>query len=161
MLPDNVLDFLSANNGHILATGSRVICDPAPTDTDEDWVVCVHNYKTFQSFLVRQGWSSDDSYGEFEEDDYSISEEGFGSFKKGHLNIILVTNVSTFNRWATATVLATHFNLLDKGSRRRLFSAILYGSDAFETDKVKPLLRSENRVSAIFSRLYITTVERR
>ena len=168
MLPDNVLDFLSVNNGRILATGSRVICDPAPTNTDEDWVVYVHNYRNFRTFLQDNGWATDDSYdsdrdlfGDEINEDHAISDEGFCSFKKDHLNIILVANNSTFNKWVTATSLATHLNLLDKNSRVQLFSDILYGTGLFGTDRVELEFSSENRVSSIFSRLYITTVSRR
>lgn len=168
MLPDNVLDFLSVNNGRILATGSRVICDPAPTDTDEDWVVYVHNYRTFRTFLQNNGWSTDGSYDSdrdpfIEEDteDYDISDEGFCSFKKDHLNIILVVNNFTFNRWVTATILATHLNLLDKSRRIQLFSSILYGYEGFETDRIGQEFKSESRGSSIFSRLYVSTIIRR
>lgn len=137
MLPENVIDRIARLQGRILATGSRVICNPAPTDTDEDWVVNVNGKDKllpFRNFLLGDGWelSTGEEYISEEEDIFSDLSDGngFASFKKAVegtiYNIILVPSLTTFRSWVIATGLAKALNLADKTERIELFQAIVH-----------------------------------
>lgn len=141
MLPADILLEIGRHNGRVLATGSRVICNPPPTDTDEDWVVQIshpHRRIIFKQFLLADGWEEcvGEGYDECSELDTPAEEEtgtemGFFAFRKGEYNIILIKNHYSFRLWATATALAKGFNLIDKQQRVRLFRTILYGEEVY------------------------------
>lgn len=151
MLPANVLLEIGRQNGRVLATGSRVICNPPPTDTDEDWVVQIghpHRRIIFKQFLLADGWEEcvGEGYtvnGEWAELDLDSeiphtpaeeetgTEMGFFAFRKGEYNIILIKNHYSFRLWATATALAKGFNLTEKEQRVHLFRTILYGEEVY------------------------------
>lgn len=141
MLPDNIVSKVSRLQGRMLATGSRVICNPAPTNTDEDWVVQITTNSRlvlFRDFLTEDGWEL--NVGEqYEEHIDLFSEEGelsgFASFKKvvdGTIyNILLVGSHAAFRLWTTATGLAKAMNLTKKSERVELFRAILYNEEIY------------------------------
>ena len=143
MLPDNIVSKVSRLQGRILATGSRAICNPAPTNTDEDWVIQVtslERLKLFRDFLTEDGWEH--NVGEQYEGHMDLfSEEGelsgFASFKKGVFedettyNILLVGSHAAFRLWTTATGLAKAMNLTKKSERVDLFRAILYNEEIY------------------------------
>lgn len=141
MLPENIVSKVSRLQGRILATGSRAICNPAPTNTDEDWVIQVTNLERlnlFRDFLVEDGWEHD--VGEQYEGHMDLfSEEGelsgFASFKKAVdatiYNILLVGSHAAFRLWTTATGLAKAMNLTKKSERVDLFRAILYNEEIY------------------------------
>lgn len=145
MLPDNIVSKVSRLQGRILATGSRAICNPAPTNTDEDWVVQITTQSClvlFRDFLTEDGWEL--NVGEGYENDGSpdlFSGDGdtylytFASFKKeveGTVyNILLVGTHDSFRLWATATGLAKAMNLTKKSERVELFRAILYNNEIY------------------------------
>ena len=145
MLPANVLLEIGRQNGRVLATGSRVICSPPPTDTDEDWVVQIshpHRRIIFKQFLLADGWEEcvGEGYDECSELGLDIelpageetgTEMGFFAFRKGEYNIILIKNHYSFRLWATATALAKGFNLTEKEQRVHLFRTILYGEEVY------------------------------
>ena len=106
-------------------TGSRAICIPAPTDTDEDWVVLVTHLwnNPILASLYKDGWKDDGSrpkhpkgYG-----------EQFISYKKDELNLIVTDSFDFFQRFKRATALAKLLNLVEKKDRILLFDEILYG----------------------------------
>ena len=141
MLPDNIVSKVSRLQGRMLATGSRAICNPAPTNTDEDWVIQVtslERLKLFRDFLEGDGWEH--NVGEQYEGHMDLfSEEGelsgFASFKKfvdGTIyNILLVGSHAAFRLWTTATGLAKAMNLTKKSERVELFRAILYSEEIY------------------------------
>jgi hypothetical protein len=106
-------------------TGSRVICDPAPTDTDEDYISFVTDDNKARSGLENLGYKLEGL-----PDFYTGNDNGgFRSYRKGSVNLITTPDLEFYNLFVTATALAKRFNLLDKGDRIALFQAILYGVD--------------------------------
>lgn len=106
--------------GAAFPTGSRVICDPAPIDTDEDWVALVGADPCAR--MAEAGFKQDGSP-EF----YTGNDNGgFRSWRKGDLNIITTESKEFFYLFETATLLAKRFNLRQKSDRIALFQAVLY-----------------------------------
>lgn len=101
------------------ATGSRVICDPPPMDTDEDWVVLVGDLDDFEEQLKDSGWlaTMSDEYG-----------EGIRTYRKDILNLVVTDAPQVYSRWRLATLVARRLNLLRKEDRIMVFQAILYGA---------------------------------
>ena len=117
-LATDIIAITDARNA--FPTGSRVICDPAPTGTDEDWVALVRSDPTAR--MVEAGFSQDGSP-EF----YTGNDNGgFRSWRKGDLNIVTTESQEFFELFETATILAKRFNLHDKVDRIALFQAVLY-----------------------------------
>jgi len=122
----------------IFKTGSRVICDPPPTDTDEDYILLipVAVLGPLASHLLTEGYTKGGSLGPVEGSPFLLSEheynsdgsvktEGlFQSWKKGELNIILTANEQYFDDFVRATFLAKALNLTDKEDRVTLFRAL-------------------------------------
>lgn len=111
--------------------GSRVTCNPAPTDTDQD-VLVLTNRKlwtdTLEPHLIAAGYGLDGSdcgdQGEYLEG----VEMSFQSLKLGDLNLIITFDQNFYKRFMAATGVAKQLNLLDKADRITLFQAVLYGN---------------------------------
>ena len=103
------------------AVGSRVTCNPAPVDTDRDWLVLIK--PGAEKLLPENGFSQDGSPQFYTGNDNG----GFRSWRKGELNVITTPDNEFFQRFITATALAKRFNLLNKQDRIALFQAVLYG----------------------------------
>ena len=99
--------------------GSRVTCNPAPTNTDQDILVRINKVYLgdVASILLREGWSLGGS-GE--------QDSEFESWTKGEINLILVWELEFYKRHACATALCKHLNLLSKADRQAAFRAMLY-----------------------------------
>jgi len=95
--------------------GSRVTCNPAPTDTDEDFLV----YDKFflQTSALRISGFALESYGHL--------DSKFKSYRKGNTNVILTTNKEFYTEFLFATSVAKKLNLLEKKDRVTLFEAIM------------------------------------
>ena len=111
-------------------TGSRVICDPAPSDTDEDFIAFVACDEAAQSALVDLGYVLEGSPEFYTGNDVG----GFRSFRKGDVNLITTPDENFYQKFQMATELAARFNLLDKGDRIALFQAILYDVNISELE---------------------------
>ena len=108
----------------IRAVGSRVTCNPAPQNTDEDYLVLADD--DTHSTLALAGFTQD-GQPEF----YTGNDNGgFQSFRRGTVNVIATRDIEFFDRFITATELAKRFNLLNKSDRIALFQAVLYGVNA-------------------------------
>lgn len=106
---------------HLVPVGSRVTCNPAPTDTDEDWLaLCAGDTSELMS---SHGFKQDGSPQFYTGNDNG----GFRSWRRGELNVVTTESDEFFWRFVTATDLAKHFNLLAKADRIALFQAVLYG----------------------------------
>lgn len=116
----------------ITPTGSRYICNPAPTDTDEDYVVLV-SPDNFNALI--DAISLDDNYDLGGSDIFAAEEtplsewEGFQSWKKGEINLIITTSREFFDKFVKATEIAKEQNLLQKEDRITLFQKILYNNN--------------------------------
>lgn len=101
------------------STGSRVICNPPPTDTDNDTIVLVNGALDWQKLLEDEGWVRDgkDAY----------SGEEFVSYRKGDDNYICTESDWMFACYCIATVCAQEMNLLKKEDRIRVFETARYG----------------------------------
>ena len=100
--------------------GSRIVCNPAPTDTDEDWIVLAQNPYVDQT-LIKLG---------FRRSDREYSHEAHGhpihAYRgNGNLNIVVTTDREFFRRTMEATRLARRFNLLDKSDRVALHEVVV------------------------------------
>lgn len=102
-------------------TGSRYICNPAPTDTDDDTVVLWEEgtlNKAIDVYLDA-GWKMGGSY---------IPGNKWQSFKLNELNHIVTDNLEYYQKFITATNVAKRLNLLKKEDRVVLFDCIVHGN---------------------------------
>ena len=125
----------------ITPVGSRVTCNPAPTDTDRDWLVLVTagRFDDFADALEAAGWVVGGSRIPNEANRLASCER-FNSFVKGIDNIIATESPDFHSRFLAASTLARRFNLLDKKDRISLFQGVLYGNMCDALDTVYPTL---------------------
>lgn len=135
-------DEIKAYDGYyteILHTGSRVICDPPPKDTDDDYLMLTWEgaldalvekltktdkyvlggsmYYNSNEAITIQDWSNG-----FEGINYN---KVFRSYKKGDVNIIVTLDPHYFKLFTRATGLAKKLNLLKKEDKVALFETIV------------------------------------
>lgn len=105
-------------------TGSREICNPAPMDTDVDFVILdMKDNGSFEEngFKIMSGkMISSVSH------DYGDSD--FETYRRGEVNLIVVHSWEDFKKWKAATAAAKNMNLTKKHERIALFQGILYGN---------------------------------
>jgi hypothetical protein len=113
----------------ITAVGSRVTCSPAPTGTDQDWLVRIEeaDYDAFAQHLLSTGWEVGGSLIP-NDANYLPTQQRFNSFTKGEDNVIATASVEFHRRFLAASATAKRLNLLDKADRIALFQAVLYGA---------------------------------
>jgi hypothetical protein len=125
-------DIVKIDSPFVLQTepvGSRVTCDPAPTDTDRDWLVLVDsNEGLFElaTNLQKDGWSMPEPYIPLEGG--TGDETVFMSCRKAEDNLILTDSPGFFKKFMAASSVAKRLNLLDKADRIALFQAVLYAN---------------------------------
>ena len=103
----------------IKKVGSTVTCDPAPTDTDEDWLIYAKDIITFVGDCIEHGFKDEGYY----PDSYFVS-------LRLHKNNLIVTNRKEFyDKFVLATHVCKTLNVLDKQHRIVVFQAILYGKE--------------------------------
>jgi len=103
-------------------TGSRFICDPAPTHTDDDYIVMATpaNLNSILTVLKRAGFEINT-----DAELYKDLPE-FWALRKGIFNVVVTGEHVFYERFVAATLLAKERNLLLKDDRIALFRAILY-----------------------------------
>lgn len=120
-LPEEIIIALGSKLHDGRRVGSREICNPPPTDTDEDWLVLVGENpekEMSDAGYVREGGPNF----------YTGNDNGgFISWRKEETNVITTQSEEFFDRFMTATYLAKRFNLKRKADRIALFQAVLYG----------------------------------
>lgn len=135
--PQALIDLVARLEDNVYAAepiGSRVTCDPAPQDTDIDWLLLIRDpsrddasaadllAKNAYDVLKAAGFGQDG-----EPEFYTGSNRGcFRSWRLGDLNVITTPDGEFYRRFITATHLAKRFNLLDKADRIALFQVVLY-----------------------------------
>lgn len=109
----------------IIPVGSRRTCNPAPTDTDNDFLVLwlSKNMQQLDELLEHNGFTCDES----DAYDFDEGDSAFVSYKRASINLICCVDAEFFEQFLLATAVAKKLNLLDKSHRVTLFQAILYG----------------------------------
>ena len=102
-------------------TGSRYICNPAPMDTDEDWIALDVGWHLFTA-LGKAGFEKNT------DPELYDAMPDFWAFRLGEFNVVVTDEKSFFDRFCAATELAKTRNLLIKQDRIALFQSILYGN---------------------------------
>jgi len=107
-------------------TGSRVICDPPPTDTDADYVVLTLSLSAFDAWATSTGFhrTTPEQHAEYDGQENPIE---FQTYRMGELNLIVTQDAQFYDDWLLATRVAQLLNVMDKGKRIALFQGILYG----------------------------------
>jgi len=98
-------------------TGSRYICVPAPTDTDNDTVILANGFYDWASMLMGDGWEDCGKQ-------YEGHKGEFRAFRKGEENYIVTEDPDFYTSYVKATEGAKALNLLNKDDRIKLFHAV-------------------------------------
>lgn len=114
--------------------GSRITCVPAPTDTDQDYLVLCKSEDTFEETVNTLKWDmfeicGDGDYVVPANEDEEIRGQpsySFQSLRKGDVNYIITESSAFFEDFMRATVIAKQHNLLRKLERVALFQWVLY-----------------------------------
>lgn len=123
-----VLAKLRINQCKVEPCGSRVTCDPAPIDTDQDYLVEVPNEHDRISRTVCI--LSEADFGWEGGEHYQMAAAGdFMSWRHGEINLIVTANAGFAQRHRAATSVCKRLNLLSKPDRIALFQAVLYGNE--------------------------------
>lgn len=109
------------------SAGSRVTCNPPPTNTDKDYICLVSDVLSFVLAKSDEGFEVGGSivYDYLEKHG---NEFGFVSMVFDDVNLIITGNEDFYKKFLIATKCAKRLNLLDKSDRIALFQAILYGN---------------------------------
>lgn len=113
------------------AVGSRVTCNPAPTDTDYDILVCVtagDSAHYFVQGMKKAGFEVELGEGYAEDALNSEESDRFQSYRYGDINLIVTVDEVFYMRFLAATSVCKRLNLLDKADRIALFQAVLYAN---------------------------------
>jgi hypothetical protein len=113
--------------------GSRVTCSPAPTGTDEDFVILAleGNFSRLRDRLENDGWELGGS--KIPDEANTIDpQDRFASWKLDDVNLIVTASPSFFDRFMAATSVCKKLNLLSKDDRIMVFQAVLYATRYFE-----------------------------
>lgn len=112
---------------HAEYCGSRVTCDPPPTDTDLDILILTLDMLTLDRFLIDNDWTLGGS--RIVDEVNKISpDDRFSSYTKNEVNLIVTTSFVFMNKFKLATEVSKALNLMRKDDRIVLFQAIVYGN---------------------------------
>jgi hypothetical protein len=103
--------------------GSRVTCNPPPTDTDEDILILTDNMPTIQRALKKDGWDGTEMY---ISDDGTSTTGDFYSMRKGEINLIITQEKEFYDKFTLASFVCKTLNVMAKKDRITVFQAILY-----------------------------------
>ena len=128
-LPSEIASWVAECAGLAWPTGSRFICEPAPKDTDEDYLVFLSDESKRQEFidgLTDLGFEWD--HGEEYDGPDGPGDSAFSSYSKGELNLIITSDETFATRHRAATHVCKSLNLLKKDERVMVFQAVLYAN---------------------------------
>lgn len=122
-----ILDLLRSYGCTVEPCGSRVTCDPAPTDTDADYLVECKGQRMVSEAVDAMGragfsWEGGVHY-------QMAAEDGFMSWRHAggeDINLIVTADAAFAARHRIATDVCKMLNLQNKVDRIVLFQAILY-----------------------------------
>lgn len=114
--------------------GSRVTCDPAPVNTDRDFLVTLKSVTRADAAIADVVGALSDLGFVWEGSQHYQDMIGnyFMSFRKGDMNLIVTASLDFARRHRAATHVCKRLNLLEKKDRVALFQAVLYGERYFE-----------------------------
>ncbi len=102
--------------------GSRITCNPAPTDTDEDVLLLTDDLETLIGDCIEVGFTRDG-------DTKASYPEGFVSLRNGSMNFIVTDDEEFYKKFMLATHVCKFLNVKAKVDRICVFQAILYGNE--------------------------------
>jgi len=103
--------------------GSRVTCNPPPTDTDEDVLLLTDDLTMLIADCIEVGFTRDG--------DHTASyPTGFVSLRNGTMNFIVTDDEEFYKKFMLATHVCKSLNVMDKSNRIVVFQAILYDNAA-------------------------------
>ena len=125
-----VLDVLVNLGCTVEPCGSRVTCNPPPSDTDADYLVHIpYDDDAIVGRVVNElarahfSWEGNEHY-------QSAATSDFMSWRGDeNVNLIVTANAAFAARHRVATALCKRLNLQDKNDRISLFQAVLYGNE--------------------------------
>jgi hypothetical protein len=122
-----IIETLKMYGHDVSPCGSQVTCDPVPVNTDIDYLVYVKPPKqgTISKLDSMLGYEDFKIDGAGHYQDQIL--DGFCSYRRGNLNLIVTANWGFKQKHHLATAVCTNLNLLNKPDRIMLFQAILYG----------------------------------
>jgi len=102
--------------------GSRITCNPAPTDTDEDVLLLTDDLETLIGDCIEVGFTRDG-------DTRASYPVDFVSLRNGSMNFIVTDDEEFYKKFMLATHVCKSLNLMEKNNRITVFQAILYGKE--------------------------------
>lgn len=116
-----IIKLLGAENVYL--TGSRAICYPPPSTSDEDWVVFCPTEKQpeFQRMILDAGFTIS---GATDEKDYQENDRWIAD----GIDLIVCHTKEAFKRWQVATMVCRSLNLQKREDRCMVFHAIRHGN---------------------------------
>lgn len=103
--------------------GSRITCNPPPTDTDEDVLLLTDDLSMLIADCIEVGFTRDG-------DTRMSYPEGFVSLRNGTMNFIVTDDEEFYKKFMLATHVCKSLNVMDKSNRIVVFQAILYDKAA-------------------------------
>lgn len=122
MTTEELRTILGSSTAAFSPTGSRYICDPAPTDTDEDYV-CLADATTDLALLAA-GFEQTTEVGAY------VEMPEFFAWRCGEFNVITTESGEFYRLFVEATEEAKRLNLTSKVDRVALFQRVLYNEPA-------------------------------
>lgn len=102
--------------------GSRVTCNPPPTDTDEDVLLLTDDLTMLIADCIEVGFTRDGDH----KASYPTS---FVSLRNGTMNFIVTDDEEFYKKFMLATHVCKFLNVQGKLNRICVFQAILYGKE--------------------------------
>lgn len=117
MMEQEVVKMLQGKGVRFFLTGSQAIVPDLAYDSDTDFAVLdpkgVLNLSDWEDESINRGkYCSDD----------------FTSYRKGNMNLIVMTSGDMFYRWEVATAAAIHMGIRSRPERVKLFQGVFYGN---------------------------------
>jgi hypothetical protein len=110
-------------------TGSREICNPAPTDTDYD-IICLVNRDIHNDLVDTIGFEHTSNQEGYEDIDSFID-----CYQYEEINLVVIRDPDFYRKFRSATILCKALNVLDKTKRLEIFDLILYRQEKLDDHK--------------------------